>query len=57
MRVVTVCGASLEVSVGRCVLRGGVTSQQQIQHWGPQDLGRGFGDQVDDNQTFPVPSH
>lgn len=39
------------------VLRGGVTSRQQIQRWGPRDLGRGFGDKADDKQTLPVPSH
>lgn len=57
VRVVIVCCARLEVSVGLCVLRGGVTSRQQIQLWGPRDLGRGFGDKVDDKQTLPVPSH
>ena len=56
MRAVVVCCASLEVFVGRCVLRGEVTSQQQIQHWGPQDLGRDFEDEVGDKQTLPMSS-
>lgn len=56
MRVVIVCCARWYLW-GLCVLRGGVTSQQQIQRWGPQDLGRGFEDKVDDKQTLPVPSH
>lgn len=33
MGVVVVCCAPLEVSVGRCVLRVGVTSQPQTQRW------------------------
>lgn len=42
MRIVVVCGASLEVSVGCCVTwRSDVSSQIQ-RRWGPQDLGRGF---------------
>lgn len=33
MGVVVVCCAGLEVAVGLCVLRVGVTSQKQTQRW------------------------